>query len=126
VWIRFRPYELFWHTTHAFLVEDVRSIELEAIRHERRRRRGIGIGRRASRVVESAITRVSFEYGTTDHASIDLNETEAVVVAAFQDVLDRLVDDADATSASPLVTDRFELDRTNVLDQDGARTTRPE
>jgi hypothetical protein len=101
VWIRVRPYELIWRTTHSFTVDDVRAIDIEAIRFERRRHRPV-VGSGASRVVEPGITRVTFEYGTGDHASVDLHETEATVVAAFQDVVDRLVvDDGPPTDVAP-------------------------
>ena len=89
VWIRFRPYELIWHTTHSFAVADVHSIEIEAVRLQRRRRRRIDVRRGTTRVAEAAITRVTFEYGSGDKASVDLHETEDTVLAAFRDVVDQ-------------------------------------
>ena len=108
VWIRFRPYELIWHTTHSFMVEDLRSIRIEVVRFERRRR-GPVVSRGASRVVEPGVTRVTFEYGADEHASVDLHETEATVVAAFQDVVDRLV--IDVGPGTDVAPDRGAPDR---------------
>jgi hypothetical protein len=102
IWIRVRPFEVIWRTTHAFRVEDVHSMETDVVRYERRRRRPVmDLGRRFS---EPAITRVTFVYGTGDHASVDLFETEATVAAAFQDVLDRLAGD-DASAVGPIAED---------------------
>jgi hypothetical protein len=89
VWVRYRPDEIVWRTSHAFRVEDIHSIKTGVFRFERRRRSRVH-GLVPSRVVQSAITRVTFEYGDGGGVVIDLFETEATVEAAFQDVLDRL------------------------------------
>jgi hypothetical protein len=86
VWIRFRPYELLWHTAHSFTVGDVHSIEIEPVRRERRRH-GVALRPGAARASARAITRVTFEYGIGHRASVDLNETEATVVATFEDLV---------------------------------------
>jgi hypothetical protein len=98
VWIRHRPYELIWHTTHAFTVGEVRSMRIEPVRAERRRRRRIAGRGGGARVAEGAITRVTFEYGPDGRASVDLNETQAAVVAAFED----LVTSAGPASPQPI------------------------
>lgn len=85
--IRHRPYELVWHTTHAFTIGEIRSIRIEPVRVERHRRRRLDVRRGATRVAERAVTRVTVEYGTEGRAAVDLNETEAAVVAAFADLV---------------------------------------
>jgi hypothetical protein len=111
IWIRIRPFELIWRTTHSFKVEDVHSIETDVVRFERRRRRPVmGLG---PRITEPAITRVTFDYGTGDHTSVDLFETEATVAAAFRDVLDRLARD-DEPAVGAVAGDRVAQERTGL------------
>src|SRR6516225_8995248 len=55
VWVRYRPDEIVWRTSHAFRVEDIHSIKTGVFRFERRRRSRVH-GLVPSRVVQSAIT----------------------------------------------------------------------
>jgi hypothetical protein len=101
VWIRVQAYELFWRTTHTFGIEEIRSIRIEALGHERRRRSRRGIGRGRSRVVESATTRVTFEYGSGNDASIVVHEPDRLVIATFQDVVGRSLEDGEDVAELP-------------------------
>jgi len=90
VWVRVRPYELLWRTTHTFAVDDVRLIEIEAIHPEQGRRRRVAIGNARTRRVKPAVTRLTIQYGTDKEVSLELNETGAAVVGVFQDLADRV------------------------------------
>jgi hypothetical protein len=89
VWIRVRPFELLWHTTHAFVVDDIRRIEIQPIEPERRRRRRVAMGRARTRRVKAAVTRLTIQY-SEEEVSVELNETEAAIAGVFQDLADRL------------------------------------
>jgi hypothetical protein len=90
VWVRERPYEVFWRTTADFTVDDILSIGIQSLRLELDRRRRVAVGRGPTRVVRPAVTRVVIERSAAPPLSIDLNESEGAVVAAFADLGDRI------------------------------------
>jgi hypothetical protein len=88
VWIRYRPYELVWRTTHSFAVDEIRLIEIQPVELEQRRRRVV-MGRARTRLTKRAVTRLTIQDANTE-VSLELEETEAAIVGVFQDLADRL------------------------------------
>jgi hypothetical protein len=88
VWLRVRPKEVVWRTEDDFTVDAIRSLSIEPIRLELKRKSRIP-ARGDTRLVGHAITRVVIAYGTDGELEVDLHEPEAKVVAAFEDLRDR-------------------------------------
>jgi len=91
VWIRIRPFEIVWRTTHSFAVDDIRLVEIEPLVGEHWRRRVV-IGRARTRLSLSARTRLTLQYGN-EEVRVDLNETPASIAEVFEDLADRLAAD---------------------------------
>jgi hypothetical protein len=85
VWIRVRPFEIFWRTTDSFAVEDIRLIEIRPLVRERRRRSAMGRTRQS----EAAVTRLTIQ-DRNQKVAIQLNETPASIAEVFADLADRL------------------------------------
>ena len=88
VWIRYRPYEIVWRTTHSFAVDDIQRIEIQPVTRERRRRRVI-LGHVRSRMSEAVLTRLTIQ-DAHRKVAIELNETPAAIAEVFADLQDRL------------------------------------
>ena len=86
VWIRIRPFEIFWRTTDSFAIDDIRLIEIRPVVRERQRRR-VAMGR--ARLSDAAVTRLSIQDGN-QKVAIELNETPAAIAEVFADLADRL------------------------------------
>lgn len=90
VWVRVRPQEVVWKTADDFTVADIRTISIEPVQLEVKRKSRVPT-RGDTWLVRHAITRVVIAYGTDDEVKVDVHETEAVVVDAFADLRDRFV-----------------------------------
>ncbi len=98
VWVRVRPQELVWKTSDDFTVDDIRTISIEPVQLELKRKSRLP-ARGDTRLVRHAITRVVIAYGTDGEVKMDVHETEVVVVDAFADLRDRFVTDVTADEA---------------------------
>jgi hypothetical protein len=88
VWIRSRPFEIIWRTTHSFSVDDIRLIEIRPVVRERWRRRVV-MGQARTRLSEAVLTRLTLQ-DENQEVAIELHETPAAIAEVFADLAHRL------------------------------------